>query len=288
MNNIKKFTKTLSNVVIFALLVVAVPSTYAAKGGGGKITVTAASPGEALQGEELDVIVSGSGFDEGTTATYLVTGTSDDTQIEVISTEFVNENQLKTRIKVKDGAIVIDYDIQATTSRGRRGKGTTLFSVKQTGGGGPSNLGDDYTATDGVTFINPSDVGLFDYHIIGTSGEDEIYAGDGKDLIEGVGGNDQVFARSGDDEIHGGAGDSQISGGPGNDLIFGGDQGHNINGDEGDDIIFGGDGGGGISGGPGTDWLEGGDGRDWFSIFTGITNHLSRSVRRRPLRWQPG
>ena len=136
MINAKKLTKTLTNVVIIALMVVAMPSTYAAKGGGGKISVTAASPGEALQGEELDVIVSGSGFDEGTTTTYLVTGTSDDTQIDVISTEYVNANQLKTRIRVKDGATVVDYDIQATNSRGRRGKGTTLFRVQQTGGGG--------------------------------------------------------------------------------------------------------------------------------------------------------
>jgi hypothetical protein len=58
MINAKKLTKTLTNVVIIALLAVAVPSTYAAKGGGGKISVTAASPGEALQGDELDVVVA--------------------------------------------------------------------------------------------------------------------------------------------------------------------------------------------------------------------------------------
>ena len=84
MNNTKSLIKTLTQIAITALLLIAIPYAYAAKGGGGKISVTAASPGEALQGEELDVIVGGSGFDEGTTAKFLVTGTSDDTQIEVI------------------------------------------------------------------------------------------------------------------------------------------------------------------------------------------------------------
>jgi hypothetical protein len=137
MNNAKSLIKTLTQIAMAVLLVMAIPAAQAAKGGGGKVSVTAASPGEALQGEELVVTVSGSGFDEGTTTKYLVTGTNDEDQITVISTEFVDANQLKTRIRVKDGATVIDYDIQATNSRGRRGKGTTLFSVKQTGGGKP-------------------------------------------------------------------------------------------------------------------------------------------------------
>ena len=132
------------------------------------------------------------------------------------------------------------------------------------GGGGPSSLGDDYTATDGVEFNSPSDVGSFDYHIIGTPEEDEIYAGGGKDLIEGGGGTNWIFARGGDDEIHGDSGDGEISGGGGDDLIFGGEAGHNISGDEGDDIIFGGDGGGSIDGGEGADWLVGGDSVDYM------------------------
>jgi hypothetical protein len=88
-NTITKIAKTLTNVAIITMLVFALPSVYAAKGGGGKISVTAASPGEALQGEELDVVVNGTGFDNGTTASYLVTGTSDDSQIDVLSIEFV-------------------------------------------------------------------------------------------------------------------------------------------------------------------------------------------------------
>ena len=270
MNNIKKLIKTLTQIAMAVLLVMAIPAAQAAKGGGGKVSVTAASPGEALQGEELDVIVSGDGFDEGTTAIYLVTGTNDDTQIEVISTEFVDANQLKTRVRVKDGATIIDYDIQATNSRGRRGKGTTLFSVKQNGGGGgpQPNLGDDYTATDGVEFISPSDVSPFDYHIIGTPAVDEIHGGSGSDLIEGGGEQDHIWARGGDDEIQVSGGD--IYGGTGDDLIISGDDAHNLWGNEGDDIlIVDGNGSGGINGGEGTDWLEGGDGDDWIDFSLG-------------------
>jgi Ca2+-binding RTX toxin-like protein len=270
MNDTKSLLKRLTQIAMAVLLVMAIPAAQAAKSGGGKISVTAASPGEALQGEELEVIVSGTGFDEGTTAIYLVTGTSDEDQIEVLSTEFVDANQLKTRIRVKGGATIIDYDIQATNSRGRRGKGTTLFSVKQSsggsGGGNPS-LGDDYTATNGVTFISPSDVGSFDYHIIGTPGEDEIYAGGGRDLIEGFGSKDTIWARGGDDEIQVSGG--QISGGAGDDFIIVGDEGSDFSGDEGDDILIGGNGGGAIIGGKGTDWLEGGGGEDWLFFSLG-------------------
>jgi Ca2+-binding RTX toxin-like protein len=90
-------------------------------------------------------------------------------------------------------------------------------------GGGSGNLGDDYTATDGVVFISPSDVGSFDYHIIGNQGNDEIYAGGGSDLIEGDDGSDQIFAKGGDDMIFGGTDDDTIQGGPGTDWLEGGD-----------------------------------------------------------------
>jgi len=118
-----------------------------------------------------------------------------------------------------------------------------------------------------VTFINPSDVGSFDYHIIGTSGEDEIYAGGGKDLIEGGSSGDHIWARGGDDEILGGGG--HIYGGTGDDIIIV-DVDYHLWGGEGDDILIGeGNGGGEMSGGEGTDWLEGGDGDDWIDFSLG-------------------
>jgi Ca2+-binding RTX toxin-like protein len=125
-----------------------------------------------------------------------------------------------------------------------------------------------------VTFISPSDVGSFDYHIIGTTSEDEIYGGSGTDLIEGGDGHNYIWAREGDDEIHAGAHGSDIEAGTGNDLIFGSDgEGTDaINGYEGNDDIFAGAGQDRIFGGPGTDWLEGGDGHDWLYFSLGSFN----------------
>ena len=117
---------------IFALCLAGLPAFAAppSGGGGSKVTVTAANPPDAFQGEELDVIVSGSGFDAGSQVSYLVTGTTDASQVEVISVQFISSTELKTRIRPKDAALPTEYDIQVQTSSGRKGKGTTLFRVK--------------------------------------------------------------------------------------------------------------------------------------------------------------
>ena len=117
---------------IFALCLASLP-VFAAPpsgGGGSKVSVTAANPPDAFQGEELDVIVSGSGFDAGSQVSYLVTGTTDASQVDVISVQYISSSELKTRIRPKDAALPTEYDIQVQTSSGRKGKGTTLFRVK--------------------------------------------------------------------------------------------------------------------------------------------------------------
>jgi hypothetical protein len=118
---------------ILALCLAGFPVLAAPPGGGGggnKVSVTAANPPEAFQGEELDVIVSGSGFDAGSSVSYLVTGTTDASQVEVLSVQYISSTELKTRIRPKDAALPTEYDIQVQTSSGRKGKGTTLFRVK--------------------------------------------------------------------------------------------------------------------------------------------------------------
>jgi hypothetical protein len=103
-----------------------------------KVTVTAAYPPEAFQGEELAVTVAGSGFDAGSTVGYLVTGTTDGSQVDVLMVEFISPSELRTFIRPKDNALVTEYDIEVRTMSGRKGKGTTLFRVKQkTTPGGP-------------------------------------------------------------------------------------------------------------------------------------------------------
>ena len=102
-----------------------------------KVEVTAANPNAALQGEALDVVISGSGFGHGSTVRFLVTGTRDDTQIGVGSVDYDEvSGALVASIQVDDAAQVVDYDIEVRTSSGRRGKGTTLFRVRHRDGGG--------------------------------------------------------------------------------------------------------------------------------------------------------
>lgn len=143
MKTIRKIT-TLS---VFALLLTVLGSniSFAGKpiggGGGKKVSVESASPNSAIQGEEKDIYISGSGFGSGASVKYLVTGTTDDTQIDVLSTEYIESTgELKTRVKVKDAAAVIDYDIEVQAASGRKGKGTTLFKVSSASGGCESSV----------------------------------------------------------------------------------------------------------------------------------------------------
>jgi len=108
-----------------------------------KVTVTSANPNSALQGEALDVVISGSGFGHGATVKYLVSGTNDESQINVMSVSYNEADEtLTTTIQVGGVAEISDYDIEVRNTSNRRGKGTTLFSVlaNDNNGGGQNNL----------------------------------------------------------------------------------------------------------------------------------------------------
>ncbi|MGD8358240.1 MAG: hypothetical protein PVG42_09315, partial [Lysobacterales bacterium] len=126
----KNHRLTFPAIVVLAIWAVAFAQIVMAKGPPNKVEVTAANPSEATQGQELDVVISGSGFDSGSSVSYLVTGTKDDSQVDVLSVEYISDTELKTRIRPKDAALVTDYDIEVQSSSGRKGKGTTLFRVK--------------------------------------------------------------------------------------------------------------------------------------------------------------
>ncbi|CAM5330461.1 calcium-binding protein [Streptomyces atroolivaceus] len=81
-------------------------------------------------------------------------------------------------------------------------------------------------------------------HLMGDSGNQQMWGGRGDDMIEGYGGDDTVHAGPGDDHAMGGDGRDVILGGPGNDTL---------DGEGGDDLVC---------GGTGKDTLEGGPGRD--------------------------
>lgn len=96
-----------------------------------QIKVTAATPSSAVQGTfSLDVVVSGSGFNSSAKVQYFVTGTTNPGGITVKKVVYRNSNELVTTVDVADTAVLASFDIQVTLSNGRKGKGTTLFSVK--------------------------------------------------------------------------------------------------------------------------------------------------------------
>jgi len=120
--------------VTLLLMILGTSTSFAGKpagGGGGKVTVELATPNSVVQTAEEDVIIQGSGFDNGSTVRFLVTGTTDDSQFEVGPAQYLSPNELKVHIKTTGSTATVDYDIEVQTTSGRKGKGTTLFKVQQ-------------------------------------------------------------------------------------------------------------------------------------------------------------
>jgi len=96
-----------------------------------QVKVTAATPASAFQGTiALDVVVSGSGFNNSAKVKYFVSGTTNPGGITVRNVRFNSSNELVTTIDVADTADLASFDIIVTLDSGRKGKGTTLFSIK--------------------------------------------------------------------------------------------------------------------------------------------------------------
>jgi hypothetical protein len=81
----------------------------------------------------------------------------------------------------------------------------------------------------------------------GTDAADNIYAGEGGNVIFGKGGNDSIFGRLRDDFIVGMDGDDILSGSDGNDTLAGGDGNDQLTGSYGNDTY---------DGGPGYDFYD--------------------------------
>jgi hypothetical protein len=96
-----------------------------------QVKVTAATPASAYQGTiALDVVVSGSGFNNSAKVQYFVSGTTNPGGITVRKVAFRSSSELVTTIDVADTADLASFDIVVMLDSGRKGKGTTLFSVK--------------------------------------------------------------------------------------------------------------------------------------------------------------
>lgn len=107
-----------------------------------EVKVDAFDPGSALQGQDLDLTISGSGFDAGSTVELLEVTTGNASYVVVVGEilfikEKGNAQKLIAPIHVLNAAPEGNYEVWVTTS-GRRGKGTDSFTVKQAGGGGGS------------------------------------------------------------------------------------------------------------------------------------------------------
>jgi Galactose oxidase, central domain len=104
-----------------------------------QVKVTAATPSSTYQGTvSLDVVVSGSGFDPSAKAQYFVSGTINPGGITVTKVVFRKSTEIVTTIDVAEGAVLANFDIQVMLDSGRKGKGTTLFSVKAKPTGPPA------------------------------------------------------------------------------------------------------------------------------------------------------
>jgi hypothetical protein len=96
-----------------------------------RVTVTAATPSVAYQGTiSLDVVVNGSGFDRSARVQYFVSGTTNPGGIVVRGVAYRSSTELVTTIEVAENALLSSFDIEVTLDSGRKGKGTTLLSVK--------------------------------------------------------------------------------------------------------------------------------------------------------------
>jgi probable HAF family extracellular repeat protein len=92
------------------------------------LSVTATSPSQATLDTTLDVKVSGSGFDAGSQAQWLLSGNSDP-RVRTNSTLFVSSTSLVANITIAKDAIPSSYDVAVTTTTGKKGIGTELFTV---------------------------------------------------------------------------------------------------------------------------------------------------------------
>jgi hypothetical protein len=97
-----------------------------------EVTVTDANPESGPQGTALDVVISGTGFGKGSTVRFLLGDTEDDSQVEIIGEVTYDKvsGDLTAPIFILNAAETSGYNIEVTTTSGRRGKGTDLFKVE--------------------------------------------------------------------------------------------------------------------------------------------------------------
>src|SRR5215475_9855202 len=95
-----------------------------------QVQVDSATPSAAPQGSiNLDVAITGKGFEKGATAQWFVTGTTNPGGVTVNSTRFKASTQLTANITIAADAVINGFDVVVRNTNGRTGKGTDKFAV---------------------------------------------------------------------------------------------------------------------------------------------------------------
>ena len=140
-----------------------------------------------------------------------------------------------------------------------------------TGGANPGFYGNTGNYVDARGVLNPNGVGNASEAILGTSGNDTVFAGGGNDSVRAGAGNDTVNGGAGVDFLYGGDGDDTLNGDTDDDFLYGEAGNDNMRGDLGIDTMFGGDGDDTMRGGLDADVMIGGAGNDIMYGGDGVT-----------------
>ncbi len=127
-----------SKTAYFVLIVLGIAGISTAQAQ--QVAVKSADPNTAEQATvNLDVKITGRGFSSGANVAFFVTGTTNPGGITVNAVTVHGSKNLTANIDVAADAEIADFDIEVSLSSGRRGRGTTLFSVQPKTNGAPDN-----------------------------------------------------------------------------------------------------------------------------------------------------
>ena len=102
----------------------------------GPLKVKSASPNFGTQGDTpFPVVIKGQGFTNANRVKFLVNNSTNTGGVGVDLISVDDDETITVQVNIPLGATIGDYDIEVQLNNGRKGKGTTLFSVKQIGGG---------------------------------------------------------------------------------------------------------------------------------------------------------
>jgi hypothetical protein len=134
------------------------------------VKVDAATPSSGEQGTiDLDVVITGSGFEPDAAVDFLVTGSDTDTGNIVVNQVIFNDSRKLTAKVSLTNAKIADFDIKVRLMSGRNGKGISLFQVvaKSARSGDstpPDTIGAIDVKTSGLAltlrFVAPGDDGM--------------------------------------------------------------------------------------------------------------------------------